>query len=990
MKFKKPLLIIPFLLIVIILGVILLKKHAAYPSEKVLPHTTISITKSDTLRIDSYVTKVLDASIKEANSTNNNFTDICPITYKVNQYHEISLPNEKIHSLRISPDGNRIALCKSTYGVKSISILDIQTNNHLHLGLSLDYCYDPSWNNDGAKIVFAGMKNGKSDIYMFDLKEKKLINVTNDSASVSRVKSWPQFSPHKFDLFYRIAYVSEQDKRKDIWWVRESGEYDMPITLPVEKVASYDKHPYWNEIGPGECPKFITLGGEYPEWSPSGNLLTYHTSKGNKVLQYNYYEWWKISKIPLPQTEGQISWSPNQTKILNVYNGIVKLISRNNFKQTSTLFPNKTVSSIAYHPSGQAFAYVYNKNNEDVIAIEPFYDSLGDVANLWMYPYNEAQLANLTTNQMLLLNSKNDQIYKLYDSERYSCGEDIAVGFHARPYLVTSDAVLETYYAAYSALYDYVEHVTLSNTLKDMCLQALDVAHSLKASEDIQTLFATGLCLLQPTNISSASIKTKEEVNRIISAKGSEKSLFGKSLNYTNFFIRGKYERDTIMQGYFRAIKWFQEFTFELSDRDDYKNIQELLPILNNPKVKVSFEKIYSCYRETVGESRYFDATNLTNQSISNSAPKIKSKLPWVKQVPRFRIMPPVYTLDAYMFDNLITHDGSGVGSLINTRVFPKGMDIFACLGSKEARDILVNEFKESRYENYEKVLDSITDLIKDYPDTTWSANLYQNWLGALQALVKEPTSESPDFCKTKAWKRKQLNSALGSWVNLRYETIAIVEQVAAECGEGGYEILNAGHPRGYVEPNPEFFHKLDEGFAKIESSLNEKISDEDLKQGVVPRISEYRKQIKNLEVIAQKELRGEQLTDDEYNQILEIGGVIEHFILLMKSLNGGESDHAIRNPDPINKIVDVQHDNVSGTRLYEALGYADEVNAVVPFFGKRQIVKGPVYSYYELVSNDELSSDKWIKMKEPHPIWIRYLYEGNSTTTLADLSDFK
>jgi len=42
---------------------------------------------------------------------------------------------------------------------------------------------------------------------------------------------------------------------------------------------------------------------------------------------------------------------------------------------------------------------------------------------------------------------------------------------------------------------------------------------------------------------------------------------------------------------------------------------------------------------------------------------------------------------------------------------------------------------------------------------------------------------------------------------------------------------------------------------------------------------------------MARKELNGQELTDEEYDEILEIGGVIEHFILIMGSLNGNEND---------------------------------------------------------------------------------------------------
>jgi hypothetical protein len=401
--------------------------------------------------------------------------------------------------------------------------------------------------------------------------------------------------------------------------------------------------------------------------------------------------------------------------------------------------------------------------------------------------------------------------------------------------------------------------------------------------------------------------------------------------------------------------------------------------------VQPLLQKIYDIYRDMVGESRYYNPLNLKGASPDGNRPAIKSGLPWIEGTHYFRLLPSIYTLDAHIFDELVTH--SDRPNSVENRVLPKGLDVMAGLGSDEAFKILINELHEGQHANYENKLTDVRDKIRQFPLSAWNANLYQDWLYALQALIKEPGGQSPSFAKTSAWKRKQLNTALGSWVNLRYETIAVVEQISSECGEGGYEQLNIGKPKGYVEPNPEFFHRLDGGFSKIGAQFEHAIADSALKKAALARVSEYREHIQSLETIAEKELKGQELTDEEYNEILEIGGVIEHFILIMGSLSGGADEHAVQNPDPIAKIVDVQ--KFSGIRLYEALGSSNEINVAVPFYGRRQIVKGPVYSYYEFESQDQIDSKKWQEMKnQPRPTWIAKLYDGKDSEPLTEMPD--
>jgi hypothetical protein len=878
--------------------------------------------------------------------------------------------------LRVSPDGQNIVFIDKINGTNQLSTLDPNNGKITTIDLGLEDNADPSWSTDGTKIVFAGLKNNDWEIYLYDINDKNLQSITNDP---KRKKSWPRFSPYKFNGNYRIAYVSEKDKRKDIWWVRESGLYDMPIT---QQNPEYDSSEYWRSMDI-QPPPAITEGGDSPEWSPSGNLLLYRTQRGYILLGYNYHEWWAERNLPVPPTEGVLRWTPNQTAFLefNALNKSADIIYRDNPEHKQQIV-NMPINSICFFPDGRGFAYSTRKNNNCVMAIAPYDDPLGDVANLWMYSYSASQKTKMQQNQLLFLDAKFDQIYKLYDSERYSCGQ-VDPNRPARPYLVTSDAVLETFYAAFAALYDAMEHSELARTLKEFSRRGMEFAKEKNAPKDVIALFETGLALLDPAAKLTISSNAKIETDRVETASGSYSSLFGEALNYNDFFIRGKYERDTAMQGYFRSIRWYQAFSLNLDSLKDRENAAEIIAVANSPKVRPLLQKIYDIYRDMVGESRYYNPLNLKGASLDGNRPMIRSELPWIEGVHYFRLLPSIYTLDAHIFDELVQH--SDRPNTVGGRLLPKGLDVMAGLGSDEAFKILINELHEGQHANYEKKLTNVRDKIRQFPLSAWNANLYQDWLYALQALVKEPDGESPSFAKTSAWKRKQLNAALGSWVNLRYETIAVVEQISAECGEGGYEQLNIGKPKGYVEPNPEFFHRLDEGFAKINAQLERAIADSALKIAALAKVSEYREHIQSLEMMAKKELTGEELTDEEYNEILEIGGVIEHFILIMGSLNGNEDEHAVKNPDPIMKIVDVQKDPF-GNRLYEALGYADEINVAVPFYGRRQIVKGPVYSYYEFISNENLDSKKWRKMSnQTHPSWIEDLFDGNKTHCMPD-----
>jgi hypothetical protein len=101
--------------------------------------------------------------------------------------------------------------------------------------------------------------------------------------------------------------------------------------------------------------------------------------------------------------------------------------------------------------------------------------------------------------------------------------------------------------------------------------------------------------------------------------------------------------------------------------------------------------------------------------------------------------------------------------------------------------------------------------------------------------------------------------------------------------------------------------------------------------------------------------------------------------IVPRKDEGGGLS--VVPDQDSLRKVVDVQR--FKGEILYEALGYAHEINVVVPYFGRRQIVRGPVYSYYEFRSTEQYDSAKWKKAKSyKQPEWIQGYYEDPEKKT--------
>jgi hypothetical protein len=187
------------------------------------------------------------------------------------------------------------------------------------------------------------------------------------------------------------------------------------------------------------------------------------------------------------------------------------------------------------------------------------------------------------------------------------------------------------------------------------------------------------------------------------------------------------------------------------------------------------------------------------------------------------------------------------------------------------------------------------------------------------------------------------------------------------------------------VEPDPQTFEAIAGLFettikqvpAGISKSPDLHESYEEAKgslyDGITKRLKEMVENTQKFRDIAQKEKSGQPLTSEEYEQILYVGTIAEHFFLIFKSLSNPE--YALSTPDPMPKIADVAG-GLDFSYLNAAVGKPLEWDYIIPFYGRHEIVKGSVYSYYEFNSRELLNDNDWRnKLKtQKHLPWIKPL----------------
>jgi len=255
----------------------------------------------------------------------------------------------------------------------------------------------------------------------------------------------------------------------------------------------------------------------------------------------------------------------------------------------------------------------------------------------------------------------------------------------------------------------------------------------------------------------------------------------------------------------------------------------------------------------------------------------------------------------------------------------------------------------------------------------SWTQNLYWSWLYSLQPLISPKDARYPAFMQTQAWTRKDLQTALGSWTELKHDTILYAKQVMAEMGGGGDD----QPPQSYVEPNPEAYARLLALAEMTRSGLEQRGLLSDTTRG---NLSNLITELQFLQRMAEAELNGSEIFMDDYWHMLYWGGTLEMFTLAAADTEPGQG-RPILEDQKAALIADVASGpGPDGTisALEEAIGQPTPIYVVLPGQPIR-IGTGAVYSYYEfsVPVSGRMTDEQWQAMLEegsnpPAPDWTR------------------
>lgn len=607
------------------------------------------------------------------------------------------------------------------------------------------------------------------------------------------------------------------------------------------------------------------------------------------------------------------------------------------------------------------------------------------------------------------------------------------------PLLVTSDMMLEAFHRSFDALLMALEE----GALVDLAAEMLAAAHtrlgeaplsddeSLRAVQgdaDVFLTVARSLLAGAPTPaVYGAAVDAA--VSNVLAAVESREMLglviFGvpRVMDFSQFEPRGHYEDSVVLRRYFQALMWlgrvdlrFVEFDLDSGTWLFHARQLAVATLLDDVMRETEafdlWSRIDDAIGALVGQVDYLDlralatlradfglsdaasALTLDAGAVQSLADALTGGVYGVQQIAShyirsdlsnpeptplpvsFALLGQRYVVDSHVFSQVVFDRVVHQGQVV-PRELPNPLDVVFALGGDLVAPLLVPGMEVDPYQGN---LHVVRKLVDTYDEEFWTSSVYNGWLSALRTLNAATTgTEFPEAMRTPAWRDHAAETWLGSWAQLRHDTILYAKQSYTSG-------FLCSYPDGFVEPRPAFYAALRDASARASNAFTTALAGADdwLLDWVEGHFDRWKDATTTLEAIAVAELAGEPLTAAQTKFLDET--------LLLEDGCGGptywgwyyqlffeSSDAETWAPT----IADV-HTNppqappLTGPNvLHVATGDPELMVFTVETCDGPQAFVGPVFSYYEVDVPEvkRLADSDWEEILEageapPRPSW--------------------
>ena len=486
-----------------------------------------------------------------------------------------------------------------------------------------------------------------------------------------------------------------------------------------------------------------------------------------------------------------------------------------------------------------------------------------------------------------------------------------------------------------------------------------------------------------------------KEIALVLAATGMQKSpLFGelsptKPADYSQFKPRSHYTKTPTLGGYFRAMMFLGRNAYELKSPAAignanlaaiamaqspahgqaplaaWQDLMEITGFFAGQSDDITYTEYQSWLTAALGSATLDPASAIADETTAKlsaaltklrpprivSSPHEDQKTAPESDPPAFRVCGQRFSWDAEILSGLTRGAPDKMPST------PTAAMVAAAFGDAYAEEV-ARKFVSANPVHTEELAKRLPEIRKELDgiaDDAWFSSMAAKQLHVISMLARPRNSNFPAFMTGETFRAKNLESMLGSFTELKHDTVLYAKQVYAEMGEGGESDKIPPVVKGLVQPDVPFWREMERlaAFAADGFARHHLLPDGDEN---FSRFKNFASDIGKFRQIAEKHVAGTPLTTAEW-EIIRTNDLsyMARPLVPYDEPKPGDGKCAL--------VTDILTDANAGTILCEALGRPYVMLAMVGGKDGNRLVAGLAYNHFEFsqpLAKGRLTDEEW------------------------------
>lgn len=460
--------------------------------------------------------------------------------------------------------------------------------------------------------------------------------------------------------------------------------------------------------------------------------------------------------------------------------------------------------------------------------------------------------------------------------------------------------------------------------------------------------------------------------------------------DFTQFKPRSHYTTSSFLKTYFMASKWLMREKFYFWDpklaetalymiqnlpADELKPIQSLQESIGALIGESDDVGIAELQKFIASKNGDITLKNSDLEALSNLKPQKIASARYVtqavwstdkdsakKMLEGFVFFGEKFTIDSYIFDQLTA--GSATKEHLKLPNMQTSLIVPDVLENYQPAHELV-QLRLSQRAKQDQVLENqdcqigTCKQISSYPaqklnaqqkikaelaDGSLLKTVYHQWLAMLGQLFV-PVQNAPYFKELPLYIYKNLATYLGSYTELKHDTLLYTKQAYAEMGGGGDTDCHIvvypptlPVPKGYIEADTAFLDRL----ISLNEAMENWFTDKDNFEGFGQYLQKIRK-------LSEQQMKNQTISDDDFERLRTSYDQLSNLTYPRKFFwepLGKEQRSAL--------IADI-FTAEGGNPLYQATWRPLLMAVMIDDINGKRVVMGPIFSHYEFYQKDQV-----------------------------------